>query len=131
MLVRAGFKVIGFRESIEGVALVDTGASLTMLDRGVADGIGVKYVGRRVRIVVADGHEVKGELAIVDKLIVEGEELPYAYVVAFDFPTRVRERLREEGLSDCCIIGLTTLELLQLVPDITTGKLRRTSALLL
>jgi len=131
MLVKADFRVIGSRESIEGVALVDTGASLTMLDRGVADGIGVKYVGRRVRIVVADGHEVESELAIVDKLVVEGEELPYAYVAVLDFPARVRERLREEGLSDCCIIGLTTLELLQLVPDITTGKLRRTSALLL
>jgi len=130
-LVKAGFRVTGSRGSIEGVALVDTGASLTMLDRGVAGDIGVKYVGRRVRVVVADGHEVEGELAIVDKLVVEGEELPYAYVVVLDFPARVRERLEEEGLSDRCIIGLTTLELLQLVPDITTGKLRRTSALLL
>jgi len=131
MLVKAGFRVIGSRGSIEGVALVDTGASLTMLDRGVAGGIGVKYVGRRVRIVVADGHEVESELAIVDKLVVEGEELPYAYVAVLDFPARVRERLREEGLSDCYTIGLTTLELLQLVPDTTTGKLRKTSALLL
>jgi len=131
VLVKAGFRVIGSRGSIEGVALVDTGASLTMLDRGVAGDIGVEYVGRRVRVVVADGHEVEGELAIVDKLVVEGEELPYAYVVVLDFPARVRERLEEEGLSDRCIIGLTTLELLQLVPDIATGKLRRTSALLL
>ena len=63
-------------------------------------------------MVVADGHEVVGELAIVDKLVVEGEELLYAYVAVLDFPARVKEKLREEGLSDCCIIGLTTLELL-------------------
>jgi len=131
MFVKAEFRAIGSRGSIEGVALVDTGASFTMLDRGAADGIGVKYVGRRVRAVVADGHEVEGELAIVDRLVVEGEELLYAYVAVFDFPARVREKLREEGLSDCCIIGLTTLELLQLVPDVTTGRLRKTSALLL
>jgi len=47
--------------------------------------------------VVADGHE--DELAVVD-LVVESEELPYAYVVVFDFPARVRERLKGEGLSD-------------------------------
>jgi len=131
VLVKAGFRVVGSRGSIEGVALVDTGASLTMLDRGAADSVGVRYVGRRVRAVVADGREVEGELAVVDRLAVEGEELPYAYVAVLDFPAKVREKLREEGLSDCCIIGLTTLELLQLTPDAATGRLRKTSALLL
>jgi len=130
-LVKARFKVIGSRGSVEGIALVDTGASFTMLDREVADSVGVKYIGRRVRAVVADGHEVEGEFAVVDRLVVEGEELPYAYVAVLGFPAKVREKLREEGLSDCCITGLTTLELLQLVPDVTTGRLRKTSALLL
>ena len=34
MLVKAEFRAIGSRGSIEGVTLVDTGASFTMLDRG-------------------------------------------------------------------------------------------------
>lgn len=67
MLVKAGFRAVGSRGSI--VALVDAGASFTTLDRGIADGTGVKYVEKRVRAVVADGHEVEGELAIVDKLL--------------------------------------------------------------
>jgi len=35
MLVKAGFRAVGSRGSIEGVALVDTGASFTTLDRGL------------------------------------------------------------------------------------------------
>jgi len=69
VLVKAGFRAVGSRGSI--VALVDAGASFTTLDRGIADGTCVKYVGKRVRAVVADGHEVEGELAIVDKLLLK------------------------------------------------------------
>lgn len=130
-MVKASIKIVGSRSSAQGIALVDTGASLTLVDEEVANEVGVRYLGRVVRVVVADGHEVQARLAVVDKLIVEGEELLYAHVAVLRFTEKLRERLRSLGLADWCVIGVTTLELLQLVPDPTTGRLRKSSALLL
>lgn len=129
--MRAKFRIIGFNKSVEGVALVDTGASLTLLDKSIAEEISVKYVGRRVRIVTADCHEVEAELAIVDRLVVEDEESPFAYVAVMNFPSRLREKLQKLSLCDYCIIGLISLELLQLIPDTVTGKLRKSSVIFL
>ena len=130
-IVKAKVKAIGPRRSVEGLALVDTGSSLTLIDREVADSIGVKHLGRKVKIIVADGHELHAELTIVDRLIIEGEELPYTHVATPSFTEELKERLRELELSDWCIIGPTTLELLQLTPNPTTGTLRKSTALLL
>jgi len=126
--VKARATVIGFKDRIEGTVLVDTGASLTLLDRRITEIVGVKSVGRTVNVVVADGHELMAELAILEKLIVEGEELPYAYVAVLEFPNNLRQKLRELGLVDWCMLGLSTLELLQLTPDVKTGTLRKTTA---
>ncbi len=130
-IVKARVKAIGFKHSIEGIALVDTGASLTLIDRDVADDIGVKYLKRKIKVIVADGHEIYADLAIIDKFIVEGEELPYTHIAVSNFAKELKEKLKTLGLIDWCIIGLTTLEILQLIPDPTTGTLRKSSALLL
>ncbi len=84
IIVRARFRIEGFKGFLEGVALVDTGTSFTSLDRGIADEIGVKYLGKSVRVVTADGHEVEAELAIVSKIVVENEELPYAHLAVYE-----------------------------------------------
>lgn len=129
MLVKARFRIVGFKSFVEGVALVDTGATFTILDKSVADTIGVRYIGKKIRIAVADGHEIEGELAIVDKLAIEDEELPHVYVVVTELSDKVKEVLRRAGLCDYLIIGVTTLELLQLVPDPTTDKLQKNSSI--
>jgi predicted aspartyl protease len=129
--VKAKIMVVGSKDRAEGVALVDTGASLTLLDRRVAEAVGVELIGRKVRVVVANGHELTGELAILKKLVVDSEELLYAYTAILEFPDNLREKLRELGLINWCILGLATLELLRLIPDITTGMLRKTTALLI
>jgi len=125
--VKARATVIGFKDRVEGTVLVDTGASLTPLDRRIAEIVGVKSVGRTVN-VIADGHELVAELAILEKLIVEYEELPYAYVAVLEFPNNLRQKLRELSLVDWRMLGLSTLELLQLAPDVRTGTLRKTTA---
>ena len=131
MLVKANVSVVGAKNSLGGIALVDTGAPITLLDEAIANHIEVRYVGRRVGLVVADGHEVSAELAIVNKLIVEGEELPGAHLAVFRFSDEVKRRLRAHGVMDGCIIGLSALEILGLAANTTTGKVERVGSLLL
>ena len=131
MLVKANVSVVGARDSVTGIALVDTGAPITLLDEAIANHIEVRYVGRRLGLVVADGHEVSGELAIVHKLIVEGEELPGAHIAVFKFSDEIKKRLKAHGVMDGCIIGLSTLEILGLAANTTTGKVERVGSLLL
>jgi predicted aspartyl protease len=85
VIVKASVSVAGYRGSVSGVVLVDTGASVTLLDEDIANEIGVKYVGRRLKLIAADGHEVVGELAIVNELVIDGEKLPEAHVAVSRF----------------------------------------------
>ena len=50
-----------------------------MPDSDATRGTGAKYVGRRVKVVVAGGHEVEAGQGVVDGISVECEELPYRY----------------------------------------------------
>ena len=131
MLVKANVSVVGAKDSVTGIALVDTGASITLLDEAIANRIEVRYLGRRLGLVVADGHGVSAELAIVNKLIVEGEELPGAHIAVFRFSDEIRKRLKAHEVMDGCIIGLSTLEILGLAANTTTGKVERVGSLLL
>jgi len=130
-VVRANISLLGSKEHLEGIALVDTGASVTIIDRDVADKVGITRVKRTLILTTASGHKMEGELAVVDKLIIEGEELPYAHLLILKIPEEVKEMLRSKQLSDWGMIGLTTLELLNLMPDTTTGKLKKSESFML
>jgi len=67
----------------------------------------------------------------VDKVVIEGEELPQAHIAVTEFPQKLRQRLETLQLCTWCIIGATTLETLELTPNPKTGKLEKTQALLL
>ena len=130
-IVKAKLRLEGLEEHSEGIALVDTGASVTLVDREVADKVGVTPVKRTFTLATASGHKMEGELAVISKLIIEGEELPYAHLLLLEIPEEVKEMLRSKQLSDWAIIGLTTLELLNLVPDTTTRKLKKAESFML
>jgi len=130
-IVKARLRVEGSRGYSEGIALVDTGASVTIIDRDVADKVDVTYVKRTLTLTTASGHKMDGELAVINKLIIEGEELPYAHLLILKIPREVKEMLKSKELGDWGIIGLTTLELLNLTPDTTTGKLKKTESFML
>jgi hypothetical protein len=122
VLVKANVSIVGSRDSVTG--------SITLLDEAIANLIEVKYVGRRLGLAVAYGHEVSAELAIVHKLIVEGEELPGAHIAVFRFSDEIKKRLKAHGVMDGCIIGLSALEILGLAANTTTGKVERVGSLL-
>ncbi|KPV61713.1 MAG: hypothetical protein AOA66_1683 [Candidatus Bathyarchaeota archaeon BA2] len=130
-IVKARLRLEGSKEYSEGIILVDTGASVTIVDKEVVDKVGVTHVKRTLTLMTASGHKMDGELAVINKLIVEGEELPYAHLLVLRIPEEVKEMLRSKQLSDWGIIGLTTLELLNLMPDTMTGKLKKAESFML
>lgn len=130
-IVKAKTIIQGSRGSAEEVALVDTGSTYTLINRKLAQEIGVKFTGRRMKVIVADGHEIIGDLAIIDELIVEDELLPFAHVLVIDFPGELTKRLESLGLSKQIILGLLTIEALGLIPDTAIGRLKKVGALLI
>jgi predicted aspartyl protease len=124
-VVRAKVAVKGLKGSREGTALVDTGAAMTVVDREVADAVGVMYTGRRRMLISATGHRLEGEVAIVKELNVEGEVLDYEKVLAVKLGEEVKKTLRKLDVDDSIIVGITTIELAGFIPDTTTGRLRK------
>ncbi|WP_054855793.1 hypothetical protein [Vulcanisaeta sp. JCM 16161] len=96
----------------------------------MAEEVGVAYTGRRRALVTAFGHRVEGEVAIIRELLIEGEVLDYERVLVLELSEGVKETLRNAGVSDSVIIGLTTIEAAGLIPDTVTGRLRKTEAFL-
>jgi len=130
-IVRAKTIIQGSRGSTEEVALVDAGSTYTLIDRELAQKVSARFMDKKVRVVVADVHEVTGDLAIVDEFSVEGEALPFAHVLIIDFPVELAKRLESLGLSKQVILGLLTIETLGLAPDTATGRLKKVGALLI
>lgn len=128
--VRARVVVTGSKGSREGTALVDTGAVMTVVDRDVADAVGVVYTGRRRALISAAGHRLEGEVAVVRELIVEGEVLDYEKVLAVRLNEEVKKVLRSLDVDDSIIVGVTTIELAGFIPDTATGRLRKIEAFL-
>lgn len=131
LIVKASITINGDKSSISGVALTDTGSALTLLDEVIANMVGVRISNRKIRLVVADGHEVVAELGVIKELIVEGESLLEVHVGVTKFPEKVKEILRNLGLADWCVIGLATLEILGLVPNTSSGKLEKVGVIIL
>jgi len=68
-IVKAKTLIRGFRGFVEETALVDTGSTYTLIDRTLAEEIDVKVVNKKVKLVVADGYEVVGNLAVVNEIV--------------------------------------------------------------
>jgi predicted aspartyl protease len=130
-LVRARVRLSGVRGSYSAVALADTGARMTLVDRSLAERVGVEYTGRTLSFISASGHPVKALEAVVPELEVEGEALRYEAVAVAEIPEAVKRVLRESGLDENVVLGLLTLERASMVPDTATGTLRRVEAFIL
>ena len=90
---------------------------MSVIDRSLAENVDVTYTGRRRSLVSATGHKLEGEVAIVRELIVEDEVLDYEKVIVVELSGDVRKVLRELGVDNSVIVGLTTVELAGLMPD--------------
>jgi hypothetical protein len=74
-IVRTRVSLKGMRGSEDCIALVGTGAAMTVTDRSLAENVGVTYTDRRRSLVSATGHKLESEVAIVRELVVEDEVL--------------------------------------------------------
>ncbi len=115
----------GFKGCKELTTLVDTGASMTVIDSSLADEVGVEFTGKERALVTASGHKLVGRVAIVKELIIEGESLDYERVLVLSFSEDLKKLLKELDVDQTIILGVTTLESAGLVPDPATGRLRR------
>ena len=129
-VVKARVVVSGFKGSRECTALVDTGAAMTVIDRGVAEEVGVMHTGRRRALISASGHKLDGEVVVIRELSIEGEVLDYEKALAVELSREVKEVLRGLGVDENIIVGLATVELAGFIPDTAAGKLRKVEAFL-
>jgi predicted aspartyl protease len=130
VLVKARVSMSGSRGSYSSIALVDTGARMTLVDRLVAERVGVEYTGRVLGFTSISGHIVKAVEAIVPVFEVEGEVLKYEIVAVAGIPENVKRVLSQSGLDENVVVGLLTIERANMVPDTTTGTLRRVESFL-
>ena len=129
-IARTRVSLKGMRGSKDCIALVNTGAAMSVIDRSLAENVGVTYTGRRRSLVSATGHKLEGEVAIVRELVVEDEVLDYEKVMVVELSGDVRKVLRELGVDNSVIVGLTTVELAGLMPDTATGRLKKVETFL-
>ena len=101
-------------KAITTKALVDTGATLTVVPRRIAEELQLPVIGRR-RVVTAKGAAELDECVGVVEVM--GRKAYVHMLVSDDV--------------DIVLIGATTLETLGLEVDITTGKLKEATTYLL
>jgi clan AA aspartic protease len=100
--------------SISVKALVDTGATLTVIPRRIADELALPVIGKSLVQIAKGVTELEACFGVVG---IMGEETPARILVSDEL--------------DTVIIGITVLEQLGLEVDPTTGKLKKTKLLLL
>jgi hypothetical protein len=125
VLVKAKVRLSGLKESFSSTVLIDTGARMTLIDRSLAERIGVQYTGRIIDFISVSGHVVRALEAVVSELEIEGEVLKYDVLAVTDIPEKVKEILRKSEVDESIVIGVLTIERANMIPDTTTGALRR------
>lgn len=127
--MKAKVRLSGVKKSYSSTVLTDTGARMTLVDKSLAERIGVQYTGRTINFV--SGQVVKALEALVSELEVEGEVLKYEAVAVAEIPEKVKEALRKSEIDENIIIGILTIERANMIPDTTTGILRRVESFIL
>jgi len=128
-LMKAKVRLSGVKKSYSSTVLTDTGARMTLVDKSLAERIGVQYTGRTINFV--SGQVVKALEALVSELEVEDEVLKYEAVAVAEIPEKVKEALRKSEIDENIIIGILTIERANMIPDTTTGILRRVESFIL
>lgn len=99
--------------------VLDTGASLILLSRKIAKGLGVDAVGKNtipIELIMADGRREKGQMVILESVKVQGAEANN--VEAAILPDRESIMMDGDGL-----LGMSFLKKFSFKIDHKNGKL--------
>ena len=130
-IVKTRVKLRGTKGEYESDVLADSGARMSLVDKSLAERLGVEYTGRTIDFVSISGHVVRGSEAMASELRIEDEVLKYEILAVAEIPGPVKEALVKSGLDENFVIGLLTLERANLFPDTTTGVLRKVESFIL
>ena len=123
--VRTNFEIFGEKKSLRGIAVVDTGSLMTILDRSIAESLNLKSTGRSLELTTLSGEKVFCSEMVTSKLIVEGETLVSERVAVCELPTNTKEKLKAMDVDPYLIIGVITLEAAGLKANPVTGKVEK------
>jgi len=104
---------------------------MTVVDRGLAEHLGVEFTGRKLGFISVPGHRVEAFEAIVPEVVLEGEALRYEAVAVTEIPKAVKDILRRYGMDENIIIGLLTLGRAGVIPNTAVGRLERVESFIL
>jgi len=122
---KARFKLLGEETSLEGTAVVDTGSLMSIVDRDVADTLGLTCTGRTIKLTTLSGEEVLCDEMLVRVFELENEKLVYERVAVCRLPNNVKHKLRAMGADPRVIIGVVTLEAAGFTVNPLTGRLEK------
>jgi len=104
---------------------------MTLIDKSLAERVGVQYTGRVIDFVSVSGHVVRALEAVVPEFEIEGELLKCEAVAVAEVPERVKEVLRKSEVDENVVVGVLTIERASMVPDTATGTLRKVESFIL
>lgn len=120
---KAKFKISGSKGSVEGNALVDSGAWYTVIDEEIAERIGVRYTGLTITLTSFSGHKVPCREAIVEFITIEEKTAPSELIAVCKIPQQVKKLLVRQNVEDWIVIGVHTLERLGYAVDVVSHRL--------
>ena len=123
--------VVGEKGHFECLALVDSGSWHTIVDEGLANGVGIRYTGLEAVLTSFSGHRVVCREAIVNAVAVEGKQAPFELVAVCRIAPEVKELLKKHGACEEVVIGVHTLERLGLAVDPATHRLVESPGILM
>jgi len=121
MIVRAKVKLRSDVSEFIGVALVDTGATHTVIDYLLAEHLKLEPFGERE--IVTLGTKVQCQLVNVKNMVIEEVKISPRRLLVCNFPKDVKEKLKSIRCSDKIIIGTPEVESAGYIPN--TVKLEK------
>ena len=126
MVLKAKVKLRGIKTGYPSdVTLADSRARMSLVDSSLAEYIGVEHTGRELNFISISGYTIKASEAVIAELEIEGEILKWAVIAVAKISESVKEALRRNELDENMIIGVLTLERANMIPDTSTGKLKK------
>ena len=127
----AKFRLVGDGGTVEGLALVDSGAGYTVIDEELAKTLDVGYTGLTIVLTSFSGHRISCREAVLKSITIEGKTAPSELVAVCSIPEPVEELLKKQGANHQLVIGVHTLERLGYAIDVIEHKLIKSPGILM